>query len=229
MLRNSVVADGIFHVSRLHAKQREVGTPPFSNGDNVENKNQSPSTLIVKHWTKTPNWVFDELLKCGEPALVCVVLFLIRQFVGWQHRTEINITQSELSKETGLCPKAASRWLNVVAALGWIEYERAKNGGGESTVRFVRLPERAVEIRILAAAIRWVAFHEKNWARKETHVRRSDKNSYIEWVKRPRLTNADYCQNINIALTHLRECSGCDDCRVVPEVIALADSVKRPK
>lgn len=197
-------------------------------GNNVDNK-QSPSKLVTKNFTKVPNWYFDELPKCGEPNLVLVVGFLIRHFVGWQNRTELRTTQSDLSFQTGIHPKPASRWLNVLAALDWIEYEPAANGGGKSIVRLLRLPEEAVEIRMLAAAIRLAAALDQEWMRKETHLKRDKTDScHSEWLKRPRLRNSTFIALLLDCYRHIQKCPGCEEvCLRVPEVAAIQQSIKR--
>lgn len=181
----------------------------------MENK-QSPE-LVTNKFTKAPNWFFDELLKARQASLICVVAYLLREFVGW-HKTEFEATQKELAARTGVHGKAVSRWLNALAAIGWIEYMSAKNGGGESKIRLLRLPEHAAEVRVLVAAVILVAHDERRWAREETYTARSPKNSYVEWQKRPRLRNDEYGDLLSRALSHINSCTGCAGCRVVPEV-----------
>jgi hypothetical protein len=197
----------------------------------VEN-NQSPTVtgpeLVAKNFTKVPNWFFDELLKAREPGLVCVAAYLMRQFVGWKNRAEFDSTSKELKKVTGLHTKTVSRWLNALDALGWIKYTPAKNGGGESNVRFLRLPEHAVELRMLVAALRLTDYLEKKWARENTYMARSEHNSYIEWLKRPRMLNDAFSGTLMNCFEHIKGCAGCDNCCVVPEVVVLQQSIKRP-
>lgn len=180
--------------------------------------NKQSNNLVTKNFTKTPNWFFDELPKCGEPAFICVVGFLIRQFIGWQFRKDLKVSLKELSEKTGIHSKAASRWLNVVAALDWIEYEPAVNGGGKSIVRFKRLPEDPVEIRILAAAIRLTATLSQLEMGRRTHPKTDT---------RPRERNEGFCLLLLNAFRHIYECGGCETCLRTPELEALQDSIKR--
>lgn len=181
---------------------------------------QSPK-LVTKNFTKVPNWFFDELLKAREPGLICVVAYLLREFVGWQNRSEFKATQKALACKIGIHGKVVGRWLNALTAIGWIEYTPAKNGGGESKVCFLRLPENAMEVRFLVAALRLTDHLERHWARKGTYIARSEKNSYVEWLKRPRLVNDAFSGTLANALDHIKGCAGCDTCLVVKEVVAL--------
>lgn len=181
--------------------------------------NQSPE-LVTNKFTKVPNWFFDELLKTRQYSLICVVAYLLREFVGWR-KTEFKATQKELAARTGVHGRVVSRWLNALAAIGWINYAPAKNGGGKSELRLLHLPEHAAEVRLLVAAVRLVAHDEQHWAREETYTARSPKNSYVEWQRRPRYTNDEYSELLSNALSHINSCTGCDSCLVVPEVGAL--------
>jgi hypothetical protein len=135
-----------------------------------EEKKKSPRDLVIERgqWCPIPNLIFDEVQRWVPCELLCLIAYLYRHTVGFQ-RWYFEKSLSEIRNGTRIRPENLSRWLRVLDRAGWFKYTPARNGGGASKIRFVRLPD-AKEAQNFALSLDEALEKERDWARTNIRV-----------------------------------------------------------
>lgn len=101
---------------------------------NDASSTRTPKDLIKKNFTKVPNAYLDNLM-LFPPSFTAVFLAIVRKTVGFW-KWSFDATIEELGFEAGVADqKSVRRWVQVMDAVDWIDYEPARNGGGKSRIR----------------------------------------------------------------------------------------------
>ena len=120
-------------IERWETKQREksasnghVRAPP--NGHVRAPPNVEPAT----HYTKVPNWLFDQAGEKDLDAPSTVVLLQICRLTHGMHKATTAVSIEQLAVRCNFSPATCKRALNRLADVGLIRREKRTDKGGRN-------------------------------------------------------------------------------------------------